>query len=133
MTTGDIKKYLRKLKPRSWKRFFLMGGIAAGAGIALVLIVLIYYAYQVPDASIFDVRIVSESTKIYDRTGETILYDVHGEEKRTIIAWEKIPQTIKHATLAAEDSDFYSHGGVDFKGILRALYQDIRNLSASQG
>ena len=130
---SGIRWFLRKLKPRSWKRFFLMGGIAAGAGIALVLIVLIYYAYQVPDASIFDVRIVSESTKIYDRTGETILYDVHGEEKRTIIAWEKIPQTIKHATLAAEDSDFYSHGGVDFKGILRALYQDVRNLNASQG
>ena len=102
-------------------------------GLVLLVALFIYYAGQIPDPSAVASRRVSESTKIYDRTGTTILYDVHGEEKRTIVPWEQIPDTIKKATLAAEDSDFYNHKGVDFKGILRALYNDVAHLSASQG
>src|SRR3989338_6359771 len=90
-----VRNILLKFKPRSWKRFFLTAGIAAGALGVLMFIVLIYYAFQVPDPGIFAVRRVNESTKIYDRTGETVLYDVHGEEKRTIIPWEQIPETKK--------------------------------------
>ncbi len=107
--------------------------ITLGSLFILGVLVIVYYAFQVPDPSILVGRRVSESTRIYDRTGEHVLYDVHGEEKRTVVSWEKIPQNVKDATLAAEDADFYNHPGIDIKGIIRALWKDFSSLSASQG
>ena len=93
----------------------------------------LYLQRTLPDPESIATRKVGESTKIYDRTGEVLLYDIHGEEKRTIIPWEQIPETIKKATLASEDSDFYLHKGLDLKGIGRALLKDIANFGVSQG
>lgn len=115
------------------KTFFVTFFALAVIGLVFLIIVFIYYAGQVPDPSAISARRVSESTKIYDRTGTVLLYDIHGEEKRTIIPWEQIPETVKKATLASEDSDFYTHKGIDFLAIIRALYKDIIHLSATQG
>src|SRR3989344_996391 len=76
----------------------------------------LYLQRTLPDPESIATRKVGESTKIYDRTGEILLYDIHGEEQRTIIPWEQIPDTIKKATLASEDSDFYNHKGLDLRG-----------------
>ena len=93
----------------------------------------IYIQRILPDPNSIADRKVSESTKIYDRTGQVLLYDIHGEEKRTVIPWEQIPTDLKNATLAAEDSGFYSHGAFDLKGILRSFYTDLTTFSLSQG
>lgn len=102
-------------------------------GFVLLAGLFVYYARQVPDPSVIMARKLSESTKIYDRTGTSLLYDVHGEEKRTIIPWDQMPDVIRKATLAAEDSEFYNHQGIDILGILRAAFKDVTTLSASQG
>ncbi|MEK7083031.1 MAG: PBP1A family penicillin-binding protein [Patescibacteria group bacterium] len=78
-------------------------------------------------------RTIAQSTKIYDRTNTILLYEIHGEEKRTIVAFNDIPGIVKQATLAAEDIHFYQHSGLDFKGILRALYINILRRDISQG
>src|SRR3989344_9624428 len=78
-------------------------------GTIMLLSFFLYLQRTLPDPESIATRKVGESTKIYDRTGEILLYDIHGEEKRTIIPWEEIPETIKKATLASEDSDFYNH------------------------
>jgi 1A family penicillin-binding protein len=93
----------------------------------------IYLERTLPDPSTITSRRVSQSTKIFDSTGQTVLYDIHGQEKRTIVAWEDIAKDIKNAVLASEDSSFYSHGGLDLKGILRAFWRDVTGLSLSQG
>lgn len=118
---------------RAAKNTLIVLATLAVIGFVFTAVLFVYYAGQIPDPTAIASRRVNESTKIYDRTGNAILYDVHGEEKRTIIPWEQMPDTIKKATLAAEDSEFYNHKGIDFKGILRALYKDISHLSASQG
>ncbi|MEK7506887.1 MAG: PBP1A family penicillin-binding protein [Patescibacteria group bacterium] len=115
------------------KKIFYLALSLAAAGLLLLALAFIYYSGQVPDPGAIGTRQISESTKIYDRTGAALLYDIHGEEKRTIIPWEQIPEAVKKATLASEDSGFYEHRGVDFGGILRAVYRDITSLSASQG
>lgn len=98
------------------------------------LIVFAYFAKDLPDPyEEIGSRKIIQSTKIYDRTGETILYDIHGEEKRTVIPYDKIPQYVKDATIAAEDSDFWSHKGLDFKSILRAAWQNLKGQRISQG
>jgi len=102
-------------------------------GIIMLLSFFLYLQRTLPDPESIATRKVGESTKIYDRTGEVLLYDIHGEEKRTIIPWEQMPETIKEATLASEDSDFYNHKGLDLRGIARAFFKDIVNLGVSQG
>lgn len=115
------------------KKIFYLALSLAAAGLLSLTLAFIYYSGQVPDPGAIGTRQISESTKIYDRTGAALLYDIHGEEKRTIIPWEQISEAVKKATLASEDSGFYQHRGVDLGGILRAVYRDITSLSASQG
>ncbi len=123
----------RKHKPSAIKNFFITILTLAVLGLVFFVVIFLYYAGQIPDPSAIAARRVSESTKIYDHTGNAILYDIHGEEKRTVIPWDQIPETVKKATLAQEDAEFYSHKGIDFKGIVRAFYKDLTSLSASQG
>lgn len=70
-------------------------------------------------------RSVVESTRLYDRTGTVLLYEIHGEERRSVVALAEIPDTVKLATIAAEDINFYRHHGLDWRGILRALFQNV--------
>ncbi len=93
----------------------------------------LYLQRTLPDPESISTRKVGESTKIYDRTSQVLLYDIHGEEKRTVIPWEQIPDTIKKATLASEDNEFYNHSGLDLRGIARAFLKDIIHLGVSQG
>ena len=106
--------------------FFVTGSI-------VFLSYFIYLQRTIPDPESIIARKIGESTKIYDSTGEILLYDIHGEEKRTIIPWEEIPDSIKKATLASEDSDFYNHRGIDFKGIARAFIRNIQSVGISEG
>lgn len=74
-----------------------------------------------------------ESTKIFDRSGEKLIYEIHGEEKRTFLPPEKIPDIFREATLAVEDSGFYEHAAFDLRGTLRALWIDIKKGYRAQG
>jgi 1A family penicillin-binding protein len=80
---------------------------------------------KIPDFSLFETRKVSQSTKLYDRTGEILLYDVHKDIRRTNVAFEKISPYIKNASIAIEDEQFYSHIGIQPKAILRATLVNL--------
>lgn len=88
---------------------------------------------RVPDLSDLSTRKVAQSTKIYDRTGQILLYDMAQNVRRTVVPFEDISPYIKNATLAIEDKNFYNHGGVDFTSLARAVIFDIKTLSLSQG
>ena len=75
---------------------------------------------QIPDLSSFEQRRIEQSTKIYDRTGEVLLYDLHQDVRRTIVPFEKISYNVKNATIAIEDDQFYKHHGIQPLSILRA-------------
>ncbi len=106
-------------------------------GLAAVILGGVAFGYtllrDLPNPQRISERTVIESTKIYDRTGKILLYEVHGEEKRTVVALSEIPLTIQQATLAAEDINFYSHRGIDAKGILRAAYTNLIRGDIRQG
>ncbi|MFH1142680.1 MAG: PBP1A family penicillin-binding protein [Candidatus Uhrbacteria bacterium] len=67
-------------------------------------------------------RNVIQSTKIYDSTGEHLLYEIHGDKNRTLVSLEDIPQTLIDATISVEDQQFYKHTGFNpiriFKGVV---------------
>ena len=92
-----------------------------------------YYSRYLPDPNAWQDRKVIQSTKIYDRENKTLLYEIHGEEKRTIVAYSDISQIVKNATIVAEDAEFYNHSGINFRGILRAVLADIRDKKILEG
>lgn len=97
-----------------------------GAG----LLIIWFSSLKIPDLSVFEERKVSQSTKIYDRTGEILLYDVHNDAKRTLVEYENISQKIKNATIAIEDAEFYNHKGIKPSSIIRAV---LANLTPGSG
>lgn len=84
-------------------------------------------SFSLPDPSKLNSRVLAESTKIYARDGTTLLYEIHGEAKRTVIDFNEIPDSVKQATISIEDKNFYRNRGVDWKGIIRAA---LRNVSS---
>ena len=72
------------------------------------------------------------STKIYDRNGR-LLFTFYKDQNRTLVPLNQIPWHFKQATLAIEDSGFYSHKGISFKGIFRSLGQIIFNRQLQGG
>ncbi|MDR5771334.1 MULTISPECIES: penicillin-binding protein 1A [unclassified Caballeronia] len=66
-------------------------------------------------------------------TSDHVLIGEFGEERRSLVRFQDIPDQMKKAVLAIEDYRFYDHGGVDFIGILRAGVSDITHGGASQG
>ena len=65
--------------------------------------------------------------------GEYQLAKLTGNENRILVDEDEISPYIKNAVIAIEDKRFYEHRGVDYKGIGRALYQDVLSGSAEQG
>lgn len=78
-----------------------------------------YYAKDLPNPNKIISRSIAQSTKIYDRTGETLLYEISGEQKRTLIELESVPDYAIWATISIEDKNFYKHGGISLWGIVR--------------
>ncbi|MFA6524462.1 MAG: transglycosylase domain-containing protein [Candidatus Paceibacterota bacterium] len=93
----------------------------AGAFIFIIGAGIIWISsFKIPDFRSFEDRKLINSTKIYDRTGEILLYDIHQDVKRTNISFNSMGSNIKNATVAVEDSEFYNHKGIRITSILRA-------------
>lgn len=108
---------------------FCVGGFFFLSGIFLLWA----SSMQLPDFSAFHERKIVESTKIYDRTGEILLYDVHANVKRTLIPFDQISPELKKAAVAIEDANFYNHYGVDPKSIIRAAIANVTGGGFKQG
>lgn len=121
-------------KSRRWHilKPFLILFISLGLILSSIFIIW-FSTLKIPDLSVFEERKVAQSTKIYDRTGEILLYDVHSETRRTIVPYENISQEIKDATISIEDMEFYSHKGIKPTAILRAVIANLTPGGVTQG
>ena len=70
---------------------------------------------------------------VYASDGRTVLAVLRGDENRVLVESSRISPWMKHAIVAIEDRRFYEHRGVDVRGIVRALWEDVRNKQALQG
>lgn len=112
-----MHRYLR------WSLYFL-GGIAGFALFvtALAGIVLVLAYPQLPSLEVLTDYRPKIPLRIYSADGKLI--GEFGEERRNVVAIKDVPEIMKHAILAAEDERFYQHSGIDFMGVLRALYSN---------
>lgn len=109
-----------------FKKNFLVYALSGTLIFGLITIVFILWlSKDLPNPNQLINREIAQSTKIYDRTGETILYEIHGEEKRTLISLNDIPDYVKQATIAIEDKNFYKHKGFSFLAILRTAITNV--------
>ncbi|VAX12105.1 Multimodular transpeptidase-transglycosylase [hydrothermal vent metagenome] len=91
----------------------------------------IYIVPRLPDISnLKDVQ-MQVPLRVYARGGELIAE--FGEMKRIPFKYEEFPKSLIHAVLAAEDDRFFQHPGVDYQGILRAVWQLVRTGERTQG
>jgi len=106
------------------KNFFRMLGAGFLAAILLLIVAFQVLLRDLPRLdTMADYRPFLVS-RLYDTSGELI--DEYFIEKRTLIAIESLPMHVLHAFLAAEDSDFYEHKGLDYVGIMRAVATEFR-------
>ncbi|KKR53037.1 MAG: hypothetical protein UT88_C0015G0001 [Candidatus Woesebacteria bacterium GW2011_GWD2_40_19] len=121
------KKRKRRPRRKAWSFF-------ATLILALFLVSAFYFFIirDMPSPGELGSRVPEVSTKIYDRNGN-LLYKIYKDKNRTIIPLTQIPDSVKLATLAAEDAEFYSHPGFSLRGIFRAIVQDVKTGSVQGG
>jgi 1A family penicillin-binding protein len=103
--------------------------LIVATGVGSVVAVYAYYAKDLPDPRAIETQQEKrETTKIYDRTGQVLLYEVFDPRfgDRTYIPIEQMPLYLRQATVAIEDKTFYENPGIDPEGIARAIVQNLR-------
>ena len=90
-------------------------------------------SFRIPALEDISERKIDQSTKIYDRTGEILLYDMSSDTRRALVPFEDISPYARTATIAIEDKNFYSHNGFQWTSFLRAVFVNLSTLSFSQG
>lgn len=110
-------------------------GIAFAAltllGMAGLVGIFWYYGRDLPTVESLRSYRPPQITRVVDRDGEVI-----GEifvERRTVVPMERIPRELVWSVLAAEDADFYEHKGLDYPGIMRAIFRDVLSGRPAQG
>ncbi len=123
------KKSIIKLIP--WKSILIIIFTISALAVGSVLIWV--STFKIPDLATLRAQTLVQSTKIYDRTGNTVLYDLNPNVKRTIVPFDQISQHLKDATLAIEDASFYSHSGVRPLAFIRAAFVNLLSGSFKEG
>ncbi|MDX5514311.1 MULTISPECIES: penicillin-binding protein 1A [Stenotrophomonas] len=106
---------------RRWLRWMLVAFLVLaliGAAVAGGL----YYAVSSKLPDVQTLRDVEMQEPMYVYASDGKLMAVFGETRRTPITMKDVPERLKQAFLATEDARFYEHGGVDYKGIGRAVW-----------
>tara|TARA_B100001027_G_scaffold176330_1_gene127538 strand:+ start:4448 stop:6787 length:2340 start_codon:yes stop_codon:yes gene_type:complete len=95
-----------------------------------IFVILWTFSNNIPDYKFLKNYKPSVSSKVYSGNGELVAD--FSKEKRIFIPYSSIPKKVINAFLSAEDKNFFSHPGVDAKGVLRAILNNIRNIMTSK-
>lgn len=120
-------KGLAKLHPKNiWaaatsKRGLRVIGITSAGLLGLMVLAFLWFAKDLPSPNKINARVTAQTTKLYDRSGQTVLTEIYGDKNRSIIEFDQMPKTCKDATVALEDKNFYKQGAFSPMGIGRAF------------
>ncbi|WP_317302433.1 penicillin-binding protein 1A [Acidaminococcus timonensis] len=131
MTSNKNKNWRNVFGSPSPHKHKKLGGTIFSAVLALILVGFLSVAAFFALAKFTTAKILTKdmapmaSSQFFDAKGNLIT-TVDSEEDRIPVTLDKTPKNLQHAFLAAEDIRFYEHGGIDFRGIGRAIYTYIR-------
>lgn len=100
---------------------------------ALLLGVFIWFkssGFDIPDYTRLETYEPPVTTRLYAGDGQVLME--YAVEKRIFVPENKIPDLVKNAFIAAEDKHFYSHPGIDFMGITRAVLTNFKNAATGK-
>lgn len=120
------EKRNRRKKKSVWKKRLLL--IFFSLVVLFTIFTLIFLAWltkDLPNPDQLLEREIAQTTTIYDRSGEHVLYEIFGDEKRTLIMLDDIPKHVVQASIAIEDKNFYKHSGFSVWAIARTLVTNI--------
>ena len=89
-----------------------------------------YFSIGLPDYKKLSTYQPPISSRVYSDNSKLIAE--YALEKRLFIPYESIPEKIINAFLSAEDKNFFSHPGIDAKGILRAILNNVKNITQNK-
>ncbi len=112
------------------KKFLIISVFLSLATILIVIGILWNYSNKLPDYKFLKNYKPPVSSKLYSGNGELVID--FSSEKRIFIPYNSIPKKVVNSFLSAEDKNFFSHPGVDAKGVLRAIYNNIFNIFYSK-
>ena len=129
------KSKKNKSKRPFWLRIILWGfsflfllGILGAAGIAYIL----WYSRDLPEILEPQDYRPEQMSRMYAADGELIA-EFSDHFHRTVIPFEEIPQVMRDAMIAAEDANFYEHGGIDYRGLTIAMLRNLKRRRISFG
>lgn len=121
-----MKAYLKILLT-----FLALGGVAIVALAALLVGGFYYVAPSLPAAAALRDIKIQVPLQVYSRDGRLIAE--FGEMKRAPVAYEDLPPLLVEAMLAAEDERFFEHAGIDYRGVLRAIWNELGSSGTDVG
>jgi len=127
------KIYARTGAKESVSKILRIALFAFAGFVVAVIALFAYYAKDLPRPERFTEAILNQPTKIYDRTGTVLLYQIYGEEKRDVVSLDQVSPLLKQAIIATEDANFYHHFGLDPKGVARAMLVNFKLRSPVEG
>src|SRR6266540_3602751 len=118
-----------------WLRWFAFPVLAL-AGLAVLGLALAGFVILLAYPNLPSIEALTEyqpkiPLRVY--TADGVLIGEFGEERRSVVRMEEVPDLMKQAILAAEDERFYQHTGVDYHGVLRAAYSNLVTGGKTQG
>lgn len=99
-------------------------------GLIVLLLIFSHYGKSVDDYHRLATYEPPITSRLYASDGR--LLAEYAAEKRAFVPYETIPKQLVQAFMSAEDKKFFSHGGVDFVGIVRAILQNIKNIGSGR-
>jgi 1A family penicillin-binding protein len=123
MTSKTGTKETTKKKIRVSKIIFNKW-LLLGVLVLILALIAIYIIKELPNPMQLSSGKYPQSSQILDRKGR-LLFEIYSDERRTPVALKEVPDSLKKATLAIEDVNFYKHSGFDFRGILRGLFRTV--------
>ncbi len=131
---GEVSKVSRVPESRRSRRGLLdlplrlyLKIVVVGVGVCFMVgtVVALWVSRELPDPNKLTNRQIAESTKIYDHTGQHLLYEVYQNQKRTVVELDQISPWVPKATIAVEDKHFYEHKGIRIVSIFRAGFNNL--------
>lgn len=127
-----VFRYMSRTQLRASAYFLMLTLAGILGGTLLTIAIFAFYAFDLPNPNRLIDRKTELSTKFFDRNGVP-LYEIFAEENRTLVTLPQVSENIIHATLSAEDADFYLHNGFSFTGMLRAVKNTLTGAGLQGG
>ncbi|MEO6775049.1 MAG: transglycosylase domain-containing protein [Kofleriaceae bacterium] len=135
--SSKLQKAVPAKRRPLWLSLVKWGGILAVTGLVLgastIAFVLWMYGRDpnLPDPKKLEDYHFKQSTKVLDRNDHLI--GTLGEHRRTFVPYDKLPPIVVESFVAAEDNKFWTHGGVDYVGMMRAFIANLRAGHTKEG